>query len=196
MQVAGPEFSDGVTVCGRTVTLVVGPFIGFILGLRSQFDHEPVSRDFGDDGCGGHGGAVPVALHFGRDFRRNRHVRRVEGVQRFGDVVVRSVENRPRTSPAARQADRCRRCRVVGLRLPTAHANAATPKRVGDRPNRTISVLPGRADRPGRAPRFKLFEYGFATVFRQHFGTRPHRRALAAATNRPDRTCGLRRRRP
>ncbi len=36
MQVAGPEFSDGVTVCGRTVTLVVGPFIGFILGLRSQ----------------------------------------------------------------------------------------------------------------------------------------------------------------
>lgn len=55
VQVAGPEFSDGVTVCGRTVTLVVGPFIGFILGLRSQFDHEPVSRDFGDDGCGGHG---------------------------------------------------------------------------------------------------------------------------------------------
>ena len=48
VQVAGPEFSDGVTVCGRTVTLVVGPFIGFILGLRSQFDHEPVSRDFGD----------------------------------------------------------------------------------------------------------------------------------------------------
>ena len=94
VQVAGPEFSDGVTVCGRTVTLVVGPFIGFILGLRSQFDHEPVSRDFGDDGCGGHGGAVPVALHFGRDFRRNRHVRRVEGVQRFGDVVVRSVEDR------------------------------------------------------------------------------------------------------
>ncbi len=42
MQVAGPEFSDGVTVCGRTVTLVVGPFIWFILGLRSQFDHEPI----------------------------------------------------------------------------------------------------------------------------------------------------------
>ena len=75
-------------MCGRTVTLVVGPFIGFILGLRSQFDHEPVSRDFGDDGCGGDGGAVPVAFHFGGDVRWHRHVRRVEGVQRLGDVVV------------------------------------------------------------------------------------------------------------
>lgn len=68
VQVAGPEFSDGVTVCGRTVTLVVGPFIGFILGLRSQFDHEPIPGDFGDDRGGGHGGAIPVAFHFGGTF--------------------------------------------------------------------------------------------------------------------------------
>ena len=94
MQVAGPEFSDGVTVCGRTVTLVVGPFIWFILGLRSQFDHEPIPGDFGDDRGGGHGGAIPVAFHFGGNVRRHRHFGRVEGVQRLGDVIVRSVEDR------------------------------------------------------------------------------------------------------
>ena len=66
MQVAGPEFSDGVAVCRRSITFVVGPFIGFILGLRSQFDHEPVSRDFGDDGRRRHGRAMPVAFDFGR----------------------------------------------------------------------------------------------------------------------------------
>lgn len=94
VQVAGPEFSDGVTVCGRTVTLVVGPFIWFILGLRSQFDHEPIPGDFGDDRGGGHGGAIPVAFDFAGHVRRNWHIGCVEGVECFGDVVVRSVKNR------------------------------------------------------------------------------------------------------
>jgi len=94
VQVAGPEFSDGVTVCRRSIAFVVGPFVGRILRLRGEFDHESVSCDFGDDGRRRHGRAMPVAFDFAGHVRRNWHIGCVEGVECFGDVVVRSVKNR------------------------------------------------------------------------------------------------------
>ena len=94
MQVAGSVFDDGFAVCRRSIAFVVGPFVGRILRLRGEFDHESVSCDFGDDGRRRHGRAMPVAFDFAGHVRRNWHVGCVEGVECFGDVVVRSVKNR------------------------------------------------------------------------------------------------------
>ena len=85
--------SDGLTMCSGTVALVALPFVDRIFGTLTQFDHEPVSRDLGDDGSRGHGRAITVAFHLGGDRCGNRHVGRIESTQSLGDVVVRSVEN-------------------------------------------------------------------------------------------------------
>ena len=85
---------DGGTVCGGTIALVMSPFVGGVtwVALR-EVDHQPVSGHFGDDRRGGDGGAMLVAFDFGRYIGWNRHVRRVERVERLGDVIARPVEN-------------------------------------------------------------------------------------------------------
>ena len=85
---------DGGTVCGGTIALVMSPFVGGVtwVALR-EVDHQPVSGHFGDDRRGGDGGAMLVAFDFGRYVGWNRHVRRVERVERLGDVIARPVEN-------------------------------------------------------------------------------------------------------
>ena len=87
-------FGDGGTVCGGTIALVMSPFVGGVtwVALR-EVDHQPVSGHFGDDRRGGDGGAMLVAFDFGRYVGWNRHVRRVERVERLGDVIARPVEN-------------------------------------------------------------------------------------------------------
>ena len=87
-------FGDGGTVCGGTIALVMSPFVGGVtwVALR-EVDHQPVSGHFGDDRRGGDGGAMLVAFDLVVMSAGIGTSRRVERVERLGDVIARPVEN-------------------------------------------------------------------------------------------------------
>ena len=164
---------------GGTVPLVAVPLIGRVPRIAAgDVHHQPVPSHLGDDGRRGHRGAVAVALDLGDDMRGNRHVRRVEGVERFGDVIVGPVENRPdphrRRVPSRRHGPAItgRRHRRHKPQLPfhgVERAQGRDAECMTDAPLVDLTVA-GLSDRARRTPCLQRFEQRLAASFRQHLG--------------------------
>src|SRR5690242_6406397 len=60
---AGAEALEGGVVLGGGVALVAGEAVAGVGGVERH--HQPVARDFGDDGRSGDGDAAEVTLHDG-----------------------------------------------------------------------------------------------------------------------------------
>ena len=150
VEVAGAVCRDGFAMGYRSVSFVVGPFVWRVLRLRSEFDHKPVSRDFGDDRRRSHGCAMPIAFDFAGHVRRNWHVGCVEGVERLGDVVVRPVKNRADfqgfrqgspAEPAEPENPTDPAPPTPSLRSTSASARSAATPSAYEIPHSSISVL-------------------------------------------------------